>query len=209
MQAAFPRARLIVFEKSGHDPFADEPERFFAELEKFVRGLRKPSADELAVWRKDIEKVSQSAASVIRKEVENYFQLPPYLNVNKTLASENGWGKKASRALAREYKPEWPTQIYRLDRLTSLRLGFALYDEKMYEEAVKVFKAGGNLMWQGHVLDLLGRRAEAIACYQKALDTGAGLRRTHTYSQYGVAESQEYIQPFLEKPFARIENNME
>ncbi len=35
-----PNAELLFFERSGHSLFADEPERFFTELERFVHSLR-------------------------------------------------------------------------------------------------------------------------------------------------------------------------
>ena len=37
MQAAFPKAQVIVFEKAAHYSFKDAPELFFEELKKFVR----------------------------------------------------------------------------------------------------------------------------------------------------------------------------
>jgi non-heme chloroperoxidase len=37
---AIPDARLVMFEDSGHAPFWDEPERFDAELDGFIRSLR-------------------------------------------------------------------------------------------------------------------------------------------------------------------------
>jgi proline iminopeptidase len=333
MQEALPRAQLIVFERSSHSPFEDEPDRFFAELEKFVGRLRKPSADELASWRKDLERISLLPANVIRKiwfsdnygagaeaskkivkeykkewlaqlnserhsdeinrlgsalydekryeealeafkksdslvlwqgimldllgrrdeaikcyqkelenkyffgwqfdqygivinedyikqrletpftrkenrsdemikEKERYFQLPPYISVKKALASGSPWGKEASRKIAEEYKKEWLTQVDFSDWTTSLRLGFALYDEMKYGDALEVFIKGNNLVWQGHMLDLLGRRNEAILCYQKALES----LFPAIHDQYGIKISQEYVKHWLEKPFIRIEN---
>ena len=36
MQAAFPKAQVVVFEKAGHNSFNDAPELFFTEFKKFV-----------------------------------------------------------------------------------------------------------------------------------------------------------------------------
>ena len=38
-----PHAELLIFERSGHSMFADEPDRFFAELRRFVTSLPEPS----------------------------------------------------------------------------------------------------------------------------------------------------------------------
>ena len=37
MQAAFPKAQVVVFDKAAHYPFSDAPELLFGELKKFVR----------------------------------------------------------------------------------------------------------------------------------------------------------------------------
>jgi proline iminopeptidase len=62
LQANHPGSRLIMFEHSGHSPFADEPDRFFSELKAFVTSLRPVTNGEasawkesLAQWRKDHE----------------------------------------------------------------------------------------------------------------------------------------------------------
>ncbi len=35
-----PAAELVMFKKSGHSPFADEPEKFFTMLRNFFRRLK-------------------------------------------------------------------------------------------------------------------------------------------------------------------------
>lgn len=40
MQARLPDARLVVFPDSGHAPFVDEPEAYFGEIDRFLRGVR-------------------------------------------------------------------------------------------------------------------------------------------------------------------------
>jgi non-heme chloroperoxidase len=35
-RARFPRAQIVIYERSGHSPFAEEPERFAGDLERFV-----------------------------------------------------------------------------------------------------------------------------------------------------------------------------
>ncbi|MDH4198689.1 MAG: alpha/beta fold hydrolase, partial [Candidatus Aminicenantes bacterium] len=50
MAANHPGARLLVFEKSGHSPFADEPESFFAALKEFLADLPEVRPAELEAW---------------------------------------------------------------------------------------------------------------------------------------------------------------
>ena len=55
------------------------------------------------------------------------------------------------------------------------------------------------------MLDLLGRRQEAIAVYQKVADMHVG--RTMEHSQYGLRYSpSEYAAERIKTPFERIEN---
>jgi hypothetical protein len=46
-----PGARLILFERSAHSPFEDEPEQFFSELKSFVENLPEVSDSMLLAWR--------------------------------------------------------------------------------------------------------------------------------------------------------------
>ena len=61
------------------------------------------------------------------------------------------------------------------------------------------------LIWQGHMLDLLGRRGEAIPLYQEAADMD--IQESWQHSQFGI----EYVlSPYaaerVTSPFRRIEN---
>lgn len=193
MQVALPKSKLVVFEKSSHSPFSDEPELFFAELKKFIEQLPKPAEADLAAWKKQIETMQQSS--------------PAYV-ISGILSSADGWGSEASKKIAQAYKKEWLKQLQDCwDGYSVLnRLGYALYDAKMYADALAVFKQTDNAVWQGHVLDLLGKREEAVACYQQALKSGRGLGIRQ--DQYGLELMPAYVKQRIEKPFVRVENNM-
>ena len=88
---------------------------------------------------------------------------------------------------------------------------------RAYEEALPVFEkmegtAGDDrnkqataLIWQGHVLDLLGPRDEALARYQKVADMGLNAEKVH--AQYGLSyEFSSYARARLVTPFTRVEN---
>jgi tetratricopeptide (TPR) repeat protein len=93
------------------------------------------------------------------------------------------------------------------------KLGLLLYDGKYYPKALEAFERTADLagegdlwgftalVWQGHVLDLLGRRDEALERYRAALegDTGATMR----HDQYDLRINREWVEARLEKPFER------
>lgn len=96
-------------------------------------------------------------------------------------------------------------------------LGFALYDAKRYAEAVAVFEkmvAAVNaseddraiaLTWQGHMLDLLGRREQAIEQYRAVVSLG--LESSVNHDQYDLSYAfTPYAVERIETPFVRREN---
>jgi tetratricopeptide (TPR) repeat protein len=126
-----------------------------------------------------------------------------------------GSGRRSNEEIASKYDKAWLDQIRDLDTL--LKVGFALYDLKRYDEAQAVFakmqeRAGGNqyeqavaLIWQGHMLDLLGRRAEAISRYRMAAGMSVEGRTSH--DQFGLVYSpNSYARRRMDAPFARLEN---
>ncbi len=126
------------------------------------------------------------------------------------------WGRKSNEEIATKYTPGWLTQITEPGAL--LKVGFALYDAKRYDDALAVFekmeeRAGDNqrtqamaITWQGHMLDLLGRREAAIAKYRQVADMGMeNLEQRH--EQYGLSyEYNAYARERMAAPFARVEN---
>jgi tetratricopeptide (TPR) repeat protein len=129
-----------------------------------------------------------------------------------------GWGYRSSVKIAGAYTPNW------LDELTHpsllMRAAFALYDVKRYEEALAAFRRlslmssdntlyqGVALVWRGHMLDLLGRRDEAVAVYQRAVELNVA--GTMQHSQYGMKYSpSKYAAERVKMPFARVENQDE
>ncbi|MHC4233500.1 MAG: alpha/beta fold hydrolase [Planctomycetota bacterium] len=195
-----PNARMIVIEGAGHSIYDENPNVFFSALEDFVVNLP-------AVAGSDIEAYQWSLATWRA----NWQGSPMYA------LRAAGWGKSGSQQIASAYTPEWLQEISAASGL--LRIGFALYDIEDYEEALEIFirlqqvaeeeEAQGRLamalIWQGHMLDLLGRREEAIARYQRVvdMDSNDGVR----HDQYGLAyEYSPYASERLRTPFKRVEN---
>jgi tetratricopeptide (TPR) repeat protein len=189
-----PNAKLVMLEESGHSPFADEPERYFKTLEGFLRNLREVPPLQRAAWHRGLAEREQTP---------------------RQLVSSLGWGQTSSEKIASKYNPAWLTQID--DAGPWLRIGFALYDAKRYDDALPVFTkmqetAQGNqarkavaIIWQGHMLDLLDRRDEAIARYREAADMGVDMEYRH--DQYGLAYNlSSYATERMDSPFVRVEN---
>lgn len=86
----------------------------------------------------------------------------------------------------------------------------ALYDVGRYLEALTVFQKmenvdgaeGAALVWQGQMLDLLGKREEALTAYQKSTNFDLATR----HDQYGIILGKKYVAKRLESPFTRLEN---
>jgi hypothetical protein len=95
------------------------------------------------------------------------------------------------------------------------RLGLNLYDGAHYAEALESFRAGGaqaltpetvtmSLVWQGHVLDLLGRRGEAVEAYRKAAAScPAAFSLRH--DQWRMRIDRQWIEQRIATPFERPE----
>jgi hypothetical protein len=93
------------------------------------------------------------------------------------------------------------------------KLGLALYDAEHYADALEAFRALAALagedpgmsfitaVWQGHVLDLLGRRDEAVKAYREALERDTG--GTHRHDQYGMVINRAWVERRIEEPFTR------
>jgi beta-lactamase regulating signal transducer with metallopeptidase domain/tetratricopeptide (TPR) repeat protein len=95
-----------------------------------------------------------------------------------------------------------------------LKLGLALYDGRYYAQALEAFRAAaensrdnptncfGALVWQGHMLDLLHRRDEALQLYKEALAiTGY---ETLRHDQYGMKIDRAWVEERLRTPFEII-----
>jgi proline iminopeptidase len=54
LHACHPGAKLVMFDRSGHGPFMDEPEEFFSVLREFVQGLPEVDAAGIAAWKKSV-----------------------------------------------------------------------------------------------------------------------------------------------------------
>ena len=198
LHAIHPRARFELFDRSGHSPFDDEPDRFYEMLREIVGQADGIGRTDLAAWQQQLSRWQE------RK------QASPEHRVRSA-----GWGQNPNRQTAEDFRPAW------LDEFTDfwmiMKVGFALYDSGRYDEALEVFRRSEmaseedtqersvSLIWQGHVLDLLDRRSEALAVYQRAVDLGETGDVMH--AQFGLEyKPSAYAKQRLQEPFVRIEN---
>jgi hypothetical protein len=96
------------------------------------------------------------------------------------------------------------------DESVWFKLGLLLYDGRHYQEALEAMTQAGvsdsdwrfaALVWQGHLLDLLGRRSEAVARYQEALKVPGA--RSMQHSQYNMIIDKKWVEERLKTPFER------
>jgi tetratricopeptide (TPR) repeat protein len=115
-----------------------------------------------------------------------------------------GAGEAALEAYhqARELKIE--------DMLLRFKLSLLLYDSRYYQESLEVMTQLARsdsdfrfpaIVWQGHLLDLLGRRAEAVARYQEALKVPGAPTMRH--DQYNLVIDKKWVEERLKTPFER------
>jgi proline iminopeptidase len=195
-----PNARMVVIEHAGHSSYDENPDAFFGELESFVRDLRPTGAAQIASFQEHLD----AWRSRWRSSPLYFFRAA-------------GWGKSGSEQIVEAYRPSWLEELEGPREL--LRLGFALYDLERYEEALRAFvrleDVSGEsgdwnrqvvaIIWQGQMLDLLGRREEAIARYQRVVDMNpeGGMR----HDQYGLSyQYGPYAAERLRTAFQRVEN---
>jgi proline iminopeptidase len=197
-----PNAKMIMFEKASHGIYDEEPEKFFDVLKDFIQNLPEVKPEEIANY-----KTFLAAWDKKRKSSSNY------------MGESIDWGLKYSCKIADKYTREW---LEKSDNPRMfMRIGFALYDVKKYDEALLVFgrmqqvaarekspaQEAVALIWQGHMCDLLGKREEAIKHYQMAAEMN--IDETWMHVQYELRYTlSPYAKERTQKPFQRIENNI-
>ncbi len=104
-------------------------------------------------------------------------------------------------------------KIDNLDAHSWGKLAINLYDGLHYEQALEAFERCAEsaaddpwwlfvgTVWQGHVLDILGKREEALKRYRLAIERDTGIYAVH--SQYNMTIDQAWVQQRLKTAFTR------
>lgn len=195
MRKNHPHAQLEVFEKSGHKIFADEPEKFFMLLKEFLEKASRANIvykpGHRLMWPEPPSELMRRLA-MIEAVSDKAEQEQLYLNIYDQVLRENTteysvWNSLANYFInSKRYYEKCLTAFQKMDACESKS------DPKNWAQAVHCYKA-----WQGHMLDLLGRRDEAISCYQEAMKTCEG----NEYMAYYIKIDRKWLQERLKTPF--------
>ena len=198
-----PGAKLVLFENAGHGIYGEEPDRFFTVLRDFMAQLQKAQAFDVTAYKSYL------------KDWHRKQQASP-LYVVRTSSYSSASLAKIARAYSRSWCDElqdWPMWL--------LKVGTAHYEVRNYTEAFYVFgrlaeaaqkqnnveHQALGVLWQGQMLDLLGRREEAVKLYQRVADLN--INETWQHDNYGLKyELSPYARERMKKPFVRIENSL-
>jgi tetratricopeptide (TPR) repeat protein len=193
---------MVMFDRASHCIYEEEPDKFFETVQRFIRDL--PAVSEPAV-------LAYKNYLVHR---ENEQKSAPDLSLEAF-----GWGRSSNEKMAKLYSRGWLAKFKKPQSF--LKIGFALYDVENYEEALFVFERMQDvakrqpnrgseamaLIWQGHMLDLLGKRDQAVKRYQRAVDMN--IKGAYQHDQFGIRYSlSPYAAERAKKPFKRIENRL-
>ena len=197
-----PGSKLVMFENAGHGIYDEDSDRFFMVLKEFTQNLPRVSPSATASFKEHL-------ADWDRKQKAS----PLYF------IRSSSWGRTSMEKLAKAYRPEWCDLVSNSGSFLFLKLGVAQYEVENYGEALAVFermqKAAEKrqdvndravaLIWQGHMLDLLGKREDAIARYKQVAEMNNTSSMAH--SQYGLQYMcSPYAKERMATPFVRVEN---
>lgn len=195
-----PGSEMVVFENAGHGIYDEQPDEFFKVLRRFIRRLPRIDRSEVVAWKDYLAEWNRERLSS-----------PMFI-----VRSAN-WGRKGNEQIVAAYTRDWLEQPDIMDNL--LKIGFAHYDVEDYEEALFIFsrmevikREEGEreyetmaMIWQGHMLDLLGRRSEAVSFYRRAAEMD--ITDTWSHDQFGMNYSlSPWAAERLRTPFKRVEN---
>ena len=115
------------------------------------------------------------------------------------------WGADPASSMA-IYTQDWKRIV---DAGARFRLGLLLFDGRHYSEALAAMKSIEAepslkfiaLVWQGMLLDLLGRRGEALTAYQAALELPGTPR--HRHDQWGLAIDRVWVEERVRTAYER------
>ncbi|KKQ32825.1 MAG: hypothetical protein US49_C0005G0044 [candidate division TM6 bacterium GW2011_GWF2_37_49] len=195
MRKNHPNAQFEYFEKSGHKIFADEPVKFFALLKTFIESALRTSyackPGNRLVFSEPPSPLMRKFAvvrSMPQSEANKKALLECYeLAIQESPFDKSIWGPMAFHLIKNKCYEQALSSLINADEYMkqSSPDNWAMYNY--------FFKA-----WQGHMLDILGKRDEAIARYQIALQT---LTSTPCDDFFGIKINKQWIEEHLTKPF--------
>lgn len=152
-----PNAKLVLFEKSGHSIYHDEPELFFLRLKEFVTSLKPVSQGEINNWQKQTNKILAPQEKLFENEA-HFFTLIDNDGIEKALAYYNEFKLKNKNE-----------QLFSENGMNGM--GYSYLNKKEYENAIKLFEMNVESFpdsW--NVYDSLGEAYLAIGNKEKAIE---------------------------------------
>lgn len=204
LKSNHPNAKLVIFEMAGHNIFDEAPDEFFKVLKEFLVTLPEVPEEKRIAYKAGLEEWHRKRAAFKKED--------PGFIFNKV-----GWGLSSSKKIAKAYSRSWIEKFSVSGDF--LRIAFAMYDTENYEEALFLFEKMAAslegkknleseavaLVWQGHMLDLLGKREQAVSRYEKAAQMN--ITRQWQHGQYRFKyKVSDYARERMKIPFKRIEN---
>ncbi len=191
-----PGAKMVVFECSGHVPFADEPDRFFVALSDFVKTARSvpaPQADRMGTgvpWPKI--RITTNTTDTELQAILNATQ-PDY-----------DLGKESLNALSQAERLDTKSAFVWMQIATQLCVA-GYYEETLSAlERSKRYPLPAPSMsaildaWEGIALDAMGRRQEAVSAYTRSLE----MIEDHRCDTPWFSITHDWVQQRLETPFS-------
>lgn len=195
MRKIHPHATVEIFEKSGHKIFADEPEKFFGLLKNFLEKLNKMPivyhAGNRITW-------PEPPSELTRKLVMARASGNPGERERVMLESYEQALKEQNRERRVWFDISWLfIQSGKQYEKTLISLQHAEACCMAEDPAAWQAQGGAIKALQGVMLDLLGRRAEAVACYREALKLSGGRSET----VFGQQIDTTWLENRLKTPF--------
>jgi proline iminopeptidase len=198
MRKNHPHAQVEMFEKSGHKIFADEPGKLFDLLRKFLHKAEttqityKPgNRIEWPAPVSDLVRKLALAKSMPKNADQEKLFLACYDEALRDNAiDDHAWGRIANHFL--QSKSNFDKCLTALQRL---EVSKKKLDPETWQTLGYCVKA-----WQGHMLDLLGQRAEALECYREALKTNNG-QSDNCFSGFMLQIDKKWLEDRLKTPF--------
>jgi proline iminopeptidase len=155
MQKYLPNAQYVLFERSGHNIYYDEPDLFFSTLKKFVKHLEPATGGEIVQWKKQTDKIIDEQQQLFKREAD-FFNLIKTEGINKAneyykiFKSEN-----KDKALFTESEMN--------------ALGYFYFQNKNFETAINLFEMNvAEYPGSWNVYDSLGEAYLAAGNKDKA-----------------------------------------
>ncbi|MFC1843072.1 alpha/beta fold hydrolase [Candidatus Dependentiae bacterium] len=196
MRKNHPHARLEMFEKSGHAIFADEPKKFFDLAKMFVK---QSSKKKIAIkpgnrleWPEPMSdlgfKLKMAALLEDKTKKDNIFLDVYEQALRENITDSSVWNNLSYHFIC---KKDAEKALLALERLES----------SLEKEGPNAWRRWNYLVkaWQGHMLDLLGRRQEALVCYKESLKVIDG-RSTNMPNMMVI--NKEWLEKRLESHFS-------